>query len=416
MAKSNKQWLRRHVTDPYVRKAREQGYRSRSAFKLLEIDDKEKLLRPGAIVVDLGAAPGGWSQVAAARVKPGGRVIAIDLLKIAPITGVEMVQEDFRAAKLEGVRADIVLSDLAPNLSGVANVDQARAAGLAFAAIDFCRNTLKNLVIWLVIGLVLMTVFNQFNTRQAAQAPMEYSQFLEEVKAGRIAKVTIEGRQLKAQTTEGKRVTSYSPGDIWLVSDLLKYGVKIEAKPEEEPSLLMNIFVSWFPMLLLIGVWIFFMRQMQGGGRGGAFSFGKSRARMLDESTNTVTFADVAGCEEAKEEVSELVDFLRDPGKFQKLGGRIPRGVLMVGSPGTGKTLLARAIAGEAKVPFFSISGSDFVEMFVGVGASRVRDMFEQAKKHAPCIIFIDEIDAVGRHRGAGLGGGHDEREQTLNQ
>jgi cell division protease FtsH len=275
---------------------------------------------------------------------------------------------------------------------------------------------LKNLVIWLVIGLVLMTVFNQFNTRQAAQAPLEYSQFLDEVKAGRIAKVTIEGRQLKATTTEGKRVTSYSPGDIWLVSDLLKYNVKVEAKPEEEPSLLMNIFVSWFPMLLLIGVWIFFMRQMQGGGRGGAFSFGKSRARMLDESTNTVTFADVAGCEEAKEEVSELVDFLRDPTKFQKLGGRIPRGVLMVGNPGTGKTLLARAIAGEAKVPFFSISGSDFVEMFVGVGAARVRDMFEQAKKHAPCIVFIDEIDAVGRQRGAGLGGGNDEREQTLNQ
>jgi cell division protease FtsH len=278
------------------------------------------------------------------------------------------------------------------------------------------NNMLKNLVIWLVIGLVLMTVFNQFNTRQATQAPMEYSQFLEEVRAGRISKVTIEGRQLKATTAEGKRVTSYSPGDIWLVSDLLKYGVKIEAKPEEEPSLLMNIFVSWFPMLLLIGVWIFFMRQMQGGGRGGAFSFGKSRARMLDESTNTVTFADVAGCEEAKEEVAELVDFLRDPSKFQKLGGRIPRGVLMVGSPGTGKTLLARAIAGEAKVPFFSISGSDFVEMFVGVGAARVRDMFEQAKKHAPCIVFIDEIDAVGRQRGAGLGGGNDEREQTLNQ
>src|SRR5512135_878601 len=275
---------------------------------------------------------------------------------------------------------------------------------------------LKNLVIWLVIGLVLMTVFNQFSTRQVAQQPMEYSQFLDEVKTGRIAKVTIEGRQLKAVTTDGKSVVSYSPGDIWLVSDLLKYGVKVEAKPEEEPSLLMNIFVSWFPMLLLIGVWIFFMRQMQGGGRGGAFSFGKSRARMMDESTNTVTFADVAGCEEAKEDVAELVDFLRDPSKFQKLGGRIPRGVLMVGSPGTGKTLLARAIAGEAKVPFFSISGSDFVEMFVGVGAARVRDMFEQAKKHAPCIVFIDEIDAVGRQRGAGLGGGNDEREQTLNQ
>ncbi len=278
------------------------------------------------------------------------------------------------------------------------------------------NNMFKNLVIWLVIGMVLMTVFNQFNTRQTSQAAMDYSQFYEEVKAGHIAEVVIEGRNLKAKTTDGKSITSYSPGDIWLISDLLKYGVKVKAKPEEEPSLLMNIFVSWFPMLLLIGVWVFFMRQMQGGGRGGAFSFGKSRARMLDETTNTVTFADVAGCEEAKDEVSELVDFLRDPTKFQKLGGRIPKGVLMVGNPGTGKTLLARAIAGEAKVPFFSISGSDFVEMFVGVGAARVRDMFEQAKKHAPCIVFIDEIDAVGRQRGAGLGGGNDEREQTLNQ
>jgi cell division protease FtsH len=278
------------------------------------------------------------------------------------------------------------------------------------------NNLIKNLVIWLVIGLVLMTVFNQFNTRQATQAPIAYSQFVDEVKSRRIQSVTIEGRLLKATTAEGKRVTSYSPGDIWLINDLLKYGVKVEAKPEEEPSLLMNIFVSWFPMLLLIGVWVFFMRQMQGGGRGGAFSFGKSRARMLDESNNNVTFADVAGCDEAKEDVAELVDFLKDPSKFQKLGGRIPKGVLMVGNPGTGKTLLARAIAGEAKVPFFSISGSDFVEMFVGVGAARVRDMFDQAKKHAPCIVFIDEIDAVGRQRGAGLGGGNDEREQTLNQ
>jgi cell division protease FtsH len=274
----------------------------------------------------------------------------------------------------------------------------------------------KNLAIWMVIGLVLMTVFNQFNGRQVAQNSMEYSQFIDEVKQGRIAKVTIEGRTLKATTTDGKRLVSYSPGDIWLVSDLLKYGVKIEARPEEEPSMLMNIFVSWFPMLLLIGVWVFFMRQMQGGGRGGAFSFGKSRARMLDESNNSITFVDVAGCDEAKEEVVELVDFLRDPSKFQKLGGRIPKGVLLVGPPGTGKTLLAKAIAGEAKVPFFSISGSDFVEMFVGVGAARVRDMFENAKKHAPCIIFIDELDAVGRQRGAGLGGGNDEREQTLNQ
>lgn len=278
------------------------------------------------------------------------------------------------------------------------------------------NNMFKNLAVWLVIGLVLMTVFNQFNTRQIAPGSIEYSQFLDEVREGRIAKVVMEGRTLKATTTEGKRVTTFAPPDLWLVSDLLKNGVKIEAKPEEEQSFLMSIFVSWFPMLLLIGVWIFFMRQMQGGGKGGAFSFGKSRARMTDEAQNTITFADVAGCDEAKEEVQELVDFLRDPSKFQKLGGRIPKGVLMVGNPGTGKTLLAKAIAGEAKVPFFSISGSDFVEMFVGVGAARVRDMFENAKKHAPCIVFIDEIDAVGRHRGAGLGGGNDEREQTLNQ
>ena len=278
------------------------------------------------------------------------------------------------------------------------------------------NNLFKNLAIWLVIGVVLMTVFNQFSTRQVAQNTIEYSQFLEEVKAGRIAKVVIQGRTLEATSTEGKKIISYAPADLWMVSDLLKNNVKVVAKPEEEQSFLMNLFVSWFPMLLLIGVWIFFMRQMQGGGKGGAFSFGKSRARMMDESANTVTFADVAGCDEAKEDVSELVDFLRDPSKFQKLGGRIPRGVLMVGNPGTGKTLLAKAIAGEAKVPFFSISGSDFVEMFVGVGAARVRDMFEQAKKHAPCIIFSDEIDAVGRQRGAGLGGGNDEREQTLNQ
>jgi cell division protease FtsH len=228
--------------------------------------------------------------------------------------------------------------------------------------------------------------------------------------------VTIDGKNLTVQKSDGQRYSVYSPSDPWLVSDLLKAGVVVEAKPEDEPSFLMSIFVSWFPMLLLIGVWIFFMRQMQGGGKGGAFSFGKSKAKLLDDTNNGVTFADVAGCDEAKEEVSELVDFLRDPGKFQKLGGRIPRGVLMVGSPGTGKTLLAKAIAGEAKVPFFSISGSDFVEMFVGVGAARVRDMFENAKKNSPCIVFIDEIDAVGRQRGAGLGGGNDEREQTLNQ
>jgi cell division protease FtsH len=279
------------------------------------------------------------------------------------------------------------------------------------------NNLAKNVGIWLVIALVLMTVFQQFSNRQASASTVSYSQFMDEARQGQVKTAYIEGRTIRWANTEGKKFTTFSPGnDLWMVSDLLKNGVNVEAKPEEEPSMLMNIFISWFPMLLLIGVWIFFMRQMQGGGRGGAFSFGKSRARMLDENSNTVTFADVAGVDEAKEEVGELVEFLRDPSKFQKLGGRIPRGVLMVGNPGTGKTLLARAIAGEAKVPFFSISGSDFVEMFVGVGAARVRDMFDQAKKNAPCIVFIDEIDAVGRQRGAGLGGGNDEREQTLNQ
>jgi cell division protease FtsH len=282
------------------------------------------------------------------------------------------------------------------------------------------NNMVKNVGIWLIIGLVLMTVIKQFGGQQATSNTVEYSQFMEQVRSGHVAKVTMDGRllsrTLKVTTSDNKQFVTYAPFDPWLVSDLLKYGVAVAAQPEEERSMLFEMFLSWFPMLLLIGVWVFFMRQMQGGGKGGAFSFGKSRARMLDENANPVTFADVAGVEEAKEEVSEIVDFLRDPTKFQKLGGRIPRGVLMVGNPGTGKTLLARAIAGEAKVPFFSISGSDFVEMFVGVGAARVRDMFEQAKKSAPCIIFIDEIDAVGRQRGAGLGGGNDEREQTLNQ
>ncbi len=281
------------------------------------------------------------------------------------------------------------------------------------------NNTIRTVMVWLVIGVILTMVFMQVGNRQASQNVLDYSTFMDEARQGHIAKVKLDsGRTVKAISRDGKNYTIFTPGiqDPWMVGDLMKYGVTVEAKPEEEPSLLMNIFVSWFPMLLLIGVWIFFMRQMQGGGRGGAFSFGKSRARMLDENQNQVTFADVAGVDEAKEEVAELVEFLRDPSKFQKLGGRIPRGVLMVGSPGTGKTLLARAIAGEAKVPFFSISGSDFVEMFVGVGAARVRDMFEQAKKNAPCIVFIDEIDAVGRQRGAGLGGGNDEREQTLNQ
>ena len=277
----------------------------------------------------------------------------------------------------------------------------------------------KNLILWVVIALVLMSVFNSFGPRHAGPDRVDYSQFINDVKMGRVQRVTIEGRNIEGVLQTGERFKTYTPetDNRALIGDLLENGVTIEAKPPEQQSILMQIFISWFPMLLLIAVWIFFMRQMQGGGSGrGALSFGKSRARLLGEDQVKVTFSDVAGVDEAKEEVSELVDFLRDPAKFQKLGGKIPRGVLMVGAPGTGKTLLARAIAGEAKVPFFTISGSDFVEMFVGVGASRVRDMFEQAKKHAPCIIFIDEIDAVGRHRGAGLGGGHDEREQTLNQ
>jgi cell division protease FtsH len=279
------------------------------------------------------------------------------------------------------------------------------------------NNLTKNLLLWLVIAIVLMSVFNNFGSRQAASRPLEYSTFIEKVKNDQVERVTISGREITGRYKGGEPFTTYSPGDAGLIGDLLDHGVVVEAKPQEEQSLLLTIFINWFPLLLLIGVWIFFMRQMQGGiGGRGAMSFGKSKARMLTEEQNKTTFEDVAGVDEAKEEVKELVEFLRDPAKFQKLGGKIPKGVLMTGSPGTGKTLLAKAIAGEAKVPFFSISGSDFVEMFVGVGASRVRDMFDQAKKHAPCIIFIDEIDAVGRQRGAGLGGGHDEREQTLNQ
>lgn len=279
------------------------------------------------------------------------------------------------------------------------------------------NNLIKQIMIWLLIGVVLMMVYMQVAGKGASNSVMDYSAMMLEAKNGNIKRVKEEGPRLaKVFTRDDKTHTVYLPSNVFTWDDLLKAGVAIEARAPEEQSFLMQVFISWFPMLLLIGVWLYFMRQMQGGGRGGAFSFGKSRAKMLDEGNNPVTFADVAGCDEAKEEVSELVDFLRDPSKFQKLGGRIPRGVLMVGSPGTGKTLLARAIAGEAKVPFFSISGSDFVEMFVGVGAARVRDMFEQAKKNSPCIIFIDEIDAVGRQRGAGLGGGNDEREQTLNQ
>ena len=280
----------------------------------------------------------------------------------------------------------------------------------------------SKIAVWLVVGLVLFTVFKSFDKGGVAGATtIGYSEFLDEVAAKRIKSVVIQeapgGSEILAITTDDRKIRATATYlDRGLVGDLRSNNVKFDVKQREESSLLTTLLVSWGPMLLLVGVWIYFMRQMQGGGKGGAFSFGKSKARLLDENTNTVTFADVAGCDEAKEEVKEVVDFLKDPSKFQKLGGRIPRGLLLVGPPGTGKTLLAKSIAGEAKVPFFSISGSDFVEMFVGVGASRVRDMFDNAKKNAPCIIFIDEIDAVGRQRGAGLGGGNDEREQTLNQ
>jgi cell division protease FtsH len=279
---------------------------------------------------------------------------------------------------------------------------------------------IKNLLIWTVIAVVIMSLFSGIGGKNRAIEEYNYSEFMQQVQTGQVEEVTISGREISGSLKSGQVFQTFSPetDNSALVGELLKSKVKISGKAPEKQSFLAQIFIHWFPFLLLIGVWIFFMRQMQGGSGGGrgAMSFGKSKAKMQTEDQVKVTFNDVAGVEEAKEEVKELVDFLKDPAKFQNLGGQIPRGVLMVGSPGTGKTLLARAIAGEAKVPFFTISGSDFVEMFVGVGASRVRDMFEQAKKHAPCIIFIDEIDAVGRHRGAGLGGGHDEREQTLNQ
>jgi cell division protease FtsH len=277
----------------------------------------------------------------------------------------------------------------------------------------------KNLLLWLIIAAVLLTVFNNFNA-PSAKEPLNYSQFIEEVRSDRVSQVTIDGLMILGQRKDHSTFETVRPliDDPKLIDDLINNKVEVKGTKPETQSLWTQLLVASFPILIIIAVFMFFMRQMQGGagGRGGPMAFGKSKARLLGEDQIKTTFADVAGCDEAKEEVKELVEFLRDPAKFQKLGGRIPRGVLMVGQPGTGKTLLAKAIAGEAKVPFFSISGSDFVEMFVGVGASRVRDMFDQAKKHAPCIIFIDEIDAVGRHRGAGLGGGHDEREQTLNQ
>jgi cell division protease FtsH len=277
----------------------------------------------------------------------------------------------------------------------------------------------KNLILWLIIAAVLVTVMNNFSSPNEPQT-LNYSDFIQQVKEGKVERVTVDGAVITGKRTDGDNFKTVRPAiaDNGLIGDLVDNRVVVEGKQPEQQSIWTQLLVASFPILVIIAVFMFFMRQMQGGagGKGGPMSFGKSKARLLSEDQVKTTLADVAGCDEAKEEVGELVEFLRDPGKFQRLGGRIPRGVLMVGPPGTGKTLLAKAIAGEAKVPFFTISGSDFVEMFVGVGASRVRDMFEQAKKHAPCIIFIDEIDAVGRHRGAGMGGGHDEREQTLNQ
>jgi cell division protease FtsH len=281
---------------------------------------------------------------------------------------------------------------------------------------------MKNLLVWMILAAVTLVLFNQFQgspeeTRVGNPHRIDYTQFINEVKSDRVARVDMDGRTIHGFYASGDHFMTFNPGDPGLVGDLLNHNVVITAPPPEKQGVLMQMFISWFPMLLLIAVWIFFMRSAGGlGGKNGPLSFGKSKARMQSEDQVKVTFEDVAGADEAKEEVHEVVDFLRDPEKYRKLGGKIPRGVLMVGPPGTGKTLLAKAIAGEAKVPFFTISGSDFVEMFVGVGASRVRDMFEQAKAHAPCIIFIDEIDAVGRSRGAGMGGGNDEREQTLNQ
>jgi cell division protease FtsH len=273
----------------------------------------------------------------------------------------------------------------------------------------------KNLALWLVIGLIMVLVFNIFNQSQPMQKELIFSDFMSKVERGEVSEVTVKGNDITGRLTDNTAFRTYTPDDKDMIGLLRKQGVKITAKPAEGNPWYVQALFSWLPMLLFIGVWIFFMRQMQGGGAK-ALSFGKSRARLLSDKQNKVTFADVAGVDEAKEELQEIIEFLKDPQKFQKLGGRIPKGVLLMGPPGTGKTLMARAIAGEANVPFFSISGSDFVEMFVGVGASRVRDLFEQGKKNAPCIIFMDEIDAVGRHRGAGLGGGHDEREQTLNQ
>jgi cell division protein FtsJ len=367
----------------------QEGFRSRAAYKLSEIDDRDRLLKPGMTVVELERPRGAGPRWSASACSGGtatftGRIIALDVLPMEPLPDVQFIEGDFREEAVEEqlvsalgeTKADLVLSDMAPNLSGIAAADSARSLHLAELALDFACRHLKP------EGAFLVKAFQGSG----------HSQLVERLKRHFRSVAT---RKPAASRESSAEIFLLSPGDIWMVSDLMKYGVKVEAKPEEEQSLLMNIFVSWFPMLLLIGVWIFFMRQMQGGGRGGAFSFGKSRARMLDESANTVTFADVAGCDEAKEEVSELVDFLRDPSKFQKLGGRIPRGVLMVGSPGTGKTLLARAIAGEAKVPFFSISAP--TSSRCSSASARPRARHVRAGEEARAVHHLHRRDRRGR-------------------
>ncbi|PRD33250.1 UNVERIFIED_CONTAM: ftsH [Trichonephila clavipes] len=484
LSKSSRAWMREHLDDPFVKKAQKEGYRARAAYKLLEIQEKYKMIKPGMTVVDLGAAPGSWSQIAGKLVGSNGLVIASDILPMDALPDVTFLQGDFREEEvfekllniLNGRQVDVVISDMAPNTSGNRAVDQPRQIYLCELALDFAQKVLgpngqfivkvfqgsgfdefrkqvvdsfdvlktakpeasrarskevfligqgplsdyfKNAVLWLIILGVLILIFSNVSDRNKPAA-MKYSDFVAAVNAGQIKQVTIDGLNISGEKTNGSSFETVRPQveDTELLPSLNKQNVVVEGTAPQRQGILMQLLIASFPVLLIILLFMFFMRNMGGGagGKNGPMSFGKSKAKMLSEDQIKVTFTDVAGCDEAKQEVVEIVDFLKDPAKFKRLGATIPRGVLMVGPPGTGKTLLAKAIAGEAKVPFFSISGSDFVEMFVGVGASRVRDMFEQAKRHAPCIIFIDEIDAVGRHRGSGTGGGHDEREQTLNQ
>ena len=471
--------------DNWAQKAKSLGYRSRAVFKLIQIIEKIKQIKNPNLILDIGAAPGGWSHYLANKY-PNAEIFAIDILEMEEIKGVKFIQEDLR--NIEQIdqlndlknKFNLVISDLAPNLTGISSIDEENVFELNLltleGAIRFLESNgifivktfqnsnlkkfrkemeknlkivqtakpaaskkqskeiylygikvimndfLKNIFVWLVLGSIIFLVFNNVEPT-APRETISYSQFKQEVLSDRVSEVTYKGDQMTifGQRLDGSKFKTNHPiykSDPVLDAALQENGVITSYEEVEQPSVWSQLLVGAFPILLLLAIFFFFMRQMQGSmsGRGGPMSFGKSKAKLMEGGKVKTTFKDVAGCEEAKQDVQELVDYLKDPTRFQKVGGKIPRGVLMVGPPGTGKTLLARATAGEARVPFFSISGSDFVEMFVGVGASRVRDMFDQAKKNSPCIVFIDEIDAVGRHRGAGLGGGHDEREQTLNQ